>query len=123
MIHHIQELKRRRHNEHIDGGDSRSLIAQETAPSRLRPSDSSHHVLGDRRLADINSELEDLAMDTWRAPQRVSFAHLPDQVTDLASRSRPVGGGPLLICGAALSAKILKTAGVAVRLATLLYNQ
>jgi hypothetical protein len=49
----------------------------------------SHHILGDRRLPDINSELEDLAMDTWRAPQRVSFAHLPDQVTDLASRSRP----------------------------------
>jgi hypothetical protein len=36
----------------------------------------------------INSELEYLAMDTWRAPQWASFAHLPDQVTDLASRSR-----------------------------------
>jgi hypothetical protein len=32
---------------------------------------------------------EDLAMGTWRAPQPVSFAHLSDQVTDLARRSRP----------------------------------
>src|SRR3979411_3329113 len=37
------------------------------------------HVLGDARLGDLNPELEQLAVDAWRAPKRIIDAHPPDQ--------------------------------------------
>src|SRR5258706_16100506 len=40
---------------------------------------SSDHVLGDARLRDLKPELEQLAVDAWRAPKRIIDAHPPDQ--------------------------------------------
>ena len=60
--HHVEEPKRGRHyDKHVDGGDALGLIAQEATPRRRRCIRSSHHVLGDCRLADFNAELEDFA--------------------------------------------------------------
>jgi hypothetical protein len=50
----------------------------EEAPQR-------HHVPGDSRLGDLDSELEQLAMDAWHTPQRV----LPTDSLDEASECRP----------------------------------
>ena len=53
------------------------------------------HVLRDARLSDFKAELEQLAMDTGGAPQRIVNTHLPDlraQVrVDLRTASRGAG--------------------------------
>src|SRR6266404_6265825 len=45
-------------------------------------------VLGNARLADIDAELEQFAVDAGCAPARVGKAHVPDQLTDLHWHSR-----------------------------------
>ena len=35
---------------------------------------------GDGRLRDVEAKLEELAVDARGAPQRVLFAHLPDEI-------------------------------------------
>jgi hypothetical protein len=42
-----------------------------------------YHVLGDARLRDLKPELEQFAVDAWRAPKRIFDAHLPDQHAQL----------------------------------------
>jgi hypothetical protein len=50
------------------------------------------HVLGDARLRDLKPELEQFAVDAWRAQKRILHAHSPDQRAqlrvDLRSPSR-----------------------------------
>ena len=41
------------------------------------------HVLGDARLGDLKPELEQLAVNPWRAPKRIFDAHPPDQYAQL----------------------------------------
>jgi len=41
------------------------------------------HVLGDTRLRDLKSELEQFAVDAWRAPKQIFDAHSPDQHAQL----------------------------------------
>ena len=50
------------------------------------------HVLGYRGLADIDPQLEQLAVDTWCTPKWIVLRHLADQIPDLSPRpwtSRP----------------------------------
>lgn len=42
------------------------------------------HVLGDARLRDLKSELEQFAVDAWRAPKRIFHSHPPDQRAQLS---------------------------------------
>jgi hypothetical protein len=44
---------------------------------------SFNHVLGDARLRDFKPELEQFAVDAWRAPKRIFDAHPPDQYAQL----------------------------------------
>jgi len=53
------------------------------------PSPAPRHVLGDRRLGELEAELEKFAMYARRTPQPVGQAHLPDQPTDLHRNFRP----------------------------------
>ncbi len=83
--HNVEQPKRRgRHHEHSDCGDTSGLVAKEAPPGRRRRTSSSHHVLGDRGLADLDAELEDLTMDSGRSPERVGGVHLPNWITSLA---------------------------------------
>jgi hypothetical protein len=50
-----------RHDEHIDGTDVRSMIAQEGLPALRRWPTAAYHVLGDGRLGDFEAELEQFA--------------------------------------------------------------
>ena len=34
-------------------------------------------------MADLNAELQELALNTRRTPERVNAVHLPDQITEL----------------------------------------
>src|SRR5258708_5004266 len=68
-----------RGNEQIHGGDVRRMVTQEGAPSRGRRSAPLDHILRDAGLSDFKAELEQLAMDARRSPQRIVDAHPADQ--------------------------------------------
>src|SRR2546430_9823943 len=74
-------------NEQVYGGDVRCVVAQEGAPSLGRRAASLDHVLRHAGLSDLEAELEQLAMDARRTPQRIFGAHPPDQ----RSEERRVG--------------------------------
>src|SRR5882757_8915673 len=56
---------------------------QEGSPSLAGRPGPFDNVLGDARLRDLKSELEQLAVDAWRAPKRIFDAHSPDQHAQL----------------------------------------
>src|SRR5215831_10761046 len=45
--------------------------------------------LVDRRLGDVDTEFQQLAMNTWRTPQRVVAADCPDQIADVGRDRGP----------------------------------
>src|SRR5258706_10411862 len=87
-----------RNNEQVHGGDVRRVVTQEGAPALGRRSTSLDHVLRDAGLSDLEAELEQLAMDARRSPQRIVNAHPPDQCAqshvDLRSTSKGTGFPP-----------------------------
>jgi hypothetical protein len=68
-----------RDNEQVHGDDVRRVVTQEGAPSLGRRSTSLDHVLRDSGLSDLEAELEQLAVDARRSPQRIFRAHPSDQ--------------------------------------------
>src|SRR5262249_21576553 len=78
-----------RYDEQIHGGDLQHVIAQEGAPSLTWRSTPLGYAFGDARLRHVKPELEQFAMDAWRAPQRVLNTHLPDQCPQLRLNLRP----------------------------------
>src|SRR5262249_34931251 len=68
-----------RHDEEIHCGNAIRMVAKERLPSLRGRAPPPHHILGDAGLADLDAELEKLAMDSRRSPQRVGDAHLADQ--------------------------------------------
>ena len=49
------------------------------------------HVLGHRCLGNLDPELEQLAVDPGRTPERILPAHSADEVADLKRHRRPPG--------------------------------
>jgi hypothetical protein len=90
MVKHdqdIQDPKRRdRNDEHVERHSVSQAVVQKAAPSRGGGLRASRQIPSDRGLADINAELEQFAMDTRRAPERVGRAHPADQVADFGIR-------------------------------------
>src|ERR1700682_4206286 len=76
-------------NEHVDGGGVVHVIVQERAPGRGGNLGPPWKISANRGLADLDAELEQLAVDTGRAPKRVCQAHLADQITDLPADPAP----------------------------------
>src|ERR1700726_547949 len=70
-------------NEQVHRGNVRRVVAQEGSPSLAGWPPSFDHVLGDARLRDFKPELEQFAVDAWRAPKRIFDAHPPDQYAQL----------------------------------------
>src|SRR5471032_850480 len=60
-----------------------AVVTQEGSPSLAGRRPSFDHVLGDARLRDLKPELEQFAVDAWRAPKRIFDAHPPDQYAQL----------------------------------------
>src|SRR5471030_2789160 len=75
-------------NEQVHGGDVRRVVTQEGPPSLAGRRPSFDHVLGDARLRDLKPELEQFAVDAWRAPKRIFDAHQPDQYPQLCLNLR-----------------------------------
>src|ERR1700723_1102185 len=70
-------------NEQVHGGNVRRVVTQEGSPSLAGRHPSFDHVLGDARLRDLKPELEQFAVDAWRAPKRIFDAHPADQSAQL----------------------------------------
>ena len=86
----VEKLKPCRHdNEHVDGGGVMHVIVQERAPGRGGGLGPPRQVSADRGLADLDAELEQLAMDAGCTPKRVCQAHLAHHFTDLAAHPGP----------------------------------
>jgi hypothetical protein len=58
-------------NEQVHGGNVRRVVTQEGSPSLAGWPPSFDHVLGDARLRDLKPELEQFAVNAWRAPKRI----------------------------------------------------
>src|SRR5664279_4123792 len=85
-------LRRRRHPDpgsEIEEFDSIRMIAKECLPTLRRWLSSFNHILGNAGLANIDTELEKLAVDARRAPECIGDAHLPDQPAYLRRHRRP----------------------------------
>jgi hypothetical protein len=70
-------------NEQVHGGNVWRVVMQEGPPSLAGRPPPFDHVLGDARLRDLKPELEQFAVNAWRAPKRVFDAHPPDQRAQL----------------------------------------
>src|SRR5580692_7368613 len=70
-------------NEQVHGGNVWRVVAQEGPPSLAGRPPPFDHVLGDARLRDLKPELEQFAVNAWRAPKRVFDVHPPDQRAQL----------------------------------------
>jgi len=46
------------------------------------------HIIGDRRLADVDAKLEQLAMDPRSTPERVGKADVADQLSGVGKQLR-----------------------------------
>jgi hypothetical protein len=60
----------RRHHKKVHSADTGHMIEQKGLArlARARPA-TFGHVFGDRRLGDLDPEIQQLAMNAWRVPQ------------------------------------------------------
>src|SRR6266478_255826 len=70
-------------NEQVHGGNVWRVVMQEGPPSLAGRPPPFDHVLRDARLRDLKPELEQFAVNAWRAPKRIFDAHPPDQRAQL----------------------------------------
>src|SRR6202048_891080 len=72
-----------RDDKQVHGGNLWRVVTQEGPPSLAGRPPPFDHVLGDARLRDLKPELEQFAVNAWRAPKRVFDAHPQDQRAQL----------------------------------------
>ena len=70
-------------NEQVHGSNVWRVVMQEGPPSLAWRPSSLDHVFGDARRRDPKPELEQFAVNAWRAPKRILDAHSPDQQVQL----------------------------------------
>src|SRR5215813_10066175 len=70
------------------------MVAKKGSPALRGPSPPPRHVLCNAGLADIDTKLEQFAVDAGRTPERVGYAHIPNQLTDLRRNPRPSAAPP-----------------------------
>ena len=58
-------------NEQVHGGNVWRVVMQEGPPSLAWRPPPFDHVLGDARLRHLKPELEQFAVNAWRAPKRI----------------------------------------------------
>src|SRR3974390_2438574 len=84
MAHHQKRKqapeRQGRNRTEINRRNGIHMVAEECPPRLRWRSPVFDHVLGDRRLSDFEAKLEEFAVDARGAPQRVVFAHLPDEL-------------------------------------------
>ena len=79
-------------DEQINGGDVCSMNAQKGLPICRGWVATPEHVPGNSRLGDVDTKFQQLAMNTRRAPERVTAADCSNQISDIIAGS---SGRPL----------------------------
>src|SRR3990170_2328422 len=81
----IENLERdRRQDKEVDRRDTVDVIAEKRPPPLRRWPRVAAHVPSDRRLGDLEAKLEQLTMNTRRAPKCVRTAHLANERAQLS---------------------------------------
>ena len=70
------------------------MPSQEDLPALQRPASPRHHIDRNRRLGDLDAELQQFAMYLGGAPKRILKAHPSDQVAHLLSDMRAASHRP-----------------------------
>src|SRR5450830_796866 len=73
------------------------MIVQKGPPALRRWQPAAAHIPSNRRLSDLEAELEKLTMNAWCAPERVRAAHLASERAQLSRDLRSantVAGSP-----------------------------
>src|SRR5439155_20957223 len=92
-----------RDRKEIDGDQIPDVIGQERSPAlRGRPPPLREQA-GDGALGHIDAELQELTMDSRRAPERIRRGHLCDKGLDLRVDWRGAHGGPAGEVGSVLA--------------------
>ena len=73
----------------VDRHDAVGMVAQKRAPELRWWPRVAAHILCNRRLADLQAELEKFTMNAWGAPERVRPAHLANECAQLSRDLRP----------------------------------
>ena len=77
---HKQEATRRgRHDEEVGGDDLPDVVRKERAPRLRRRRGRSRHVLGNRCLRDVETELQEFAVNSRCALEWILVRHSPNQ--------------------------------------------
>src|SRR6266404_7693303 len=76
------------HDEQVHRSDAVSVLAKKGPPALRGPSPLPGHVFCNARLADIDAEFEQFAMDAGCTAARVGQVHVPNQPTDLQRHPR-----------------------------------
>ena len=69
----------RRQDKEVDRRDAVDVIVEKRPPALRRWPRVAAHISSDRRLSDLEAELEQLTMNTRRAPKCVRTAHLANE--------------------------------------------
>ena len=80
----IEDLERDRwQDKKVDCRDAVGMVAQKRAPALRWWPRGAAHIPSNRRLSDLEAELEQLTVDARGAPERVRAAHLANECTQL----------------------------------------
>jgi len=82
------------HREEIEGDQASDMVVEERPPGLRRPGAPLRHEPGDGTLGHVDAELQELAMDSWGAPEGIGRGHLYDKSRDLGVDARAAPGGP-----------------------------
>src|SRR5437867_10030906 len=74
------------------------VVLQECSPRLQRRPPRPEHVRRHRRLRDNQAELQQLAVDPRRTPQRIRAAHLPYQIPQVPPNRGPTPSASTLPC-------------------------
>src|SRR6266404_2800783 len=73
---HVEHAKGSgRHDEEVDRDEVGEVVLEERAPSLRGRFHATRHEPGDASLRDVKTELEQFAVDAWRAPERIRERH------------------------------------------------
>jgi len=80
----IEDLERdRRQDKKVDRRDAAGVVREKRPPALRWWPPKAAHIVSDRRLGHLETELEQLTMNAWRALQRVRTAHLANELAQL----------------------------------------
>ena len=77
-----------RHREEVDGDERGDVVPEERAPRLGRRPTPTGQQPCNRSLGNGETECHELAVDPWRAPQRVRGGHVADKASEVLAQTR-----------------------------------